>query len=68
MGIEQESLAFSALNTAHDVVLEGMGEDGVHPGPLLSAELDVLAGPQGWHLRVTLTDGTVRQAFWRTAF
>ena len=67
VGMEQEAFAEMALNTAHDVVLEGMGEDGDHPGPLLHASWDVLAGAQGWRLRLTLEGGEVREALWLIA-
>ena len=64
-GIEPESVASIALETALDTVLEGMGEDGDHPGPLVRAHAETHVVPGGWLLRLVDLDGqTLRQALW----
>ena len=67
VGMEQQTFAEMALNTAHDVVLEGMGEDGEHPGPLLHAAWEARAEAGGWRLCLTLENGEQREALWQTA-
>ncbi|GGI73390.1 hypothetical protein GCM10010914_04230 [Deinococcus wulumuqiensis] len=67
-GMLEGDVAWSALNTAHDVVLEGLGEDGEHPRALASAHVDVQPVAGGWQLRLLTPDGeTLRQEVWRTS-
>lgn len=63
LGMEQDWL-LSALSTAHDVVLEGMGEDGEHPGLLVQAQPAVLADERGWRLRLLFPGGEVKETLW----
>ena len=61
-------VAWAALNTTHDVVLEGLGEDGEHPQALASARVDVQPVAGGWKLRLLSPVGEViRAAQWLTA-
>ncbi len=62
----QGSVASVSLSTAHDVVLEGLGEDGQHPGPLAEASCVAEPTAAGWLLRLHSPAGQeLGRAVWR---
>lgn len=67
-GMESSSVASATLSTAHDTVLEGMGEDGEHPGALANASCHVETVPEGYRLILLNSDGgELASALWMTA-
>ncbi|RJF71152.1 hypothetical protein D3875_05725 [Deinococcus cavernae] len=54
-----DTIVSTALNTAHDTVLEGMGYAGSDPSPLATSNADYLVRPGAFLLRVIAVDGAV---------
>lgn len=57
-GMALPNIVSAALQTAHDTVLEGMGNAGTDPGPLATSTCDFAEVPGGFRVRLKTDNGS----------